>query len=375
MTSAPHIVFQTSNRRGLGHLMRALNIAHAIRERDSRAQITFYMRGGPPVGLLPHDIRGIVAPEEDTAGHWQSVCDELRPRVVVCDTVPPKHVDVKSCGDARIVFVMRKCVDQVRDELLGHPLVRAAELLLIPHSRQEFAAALPANLEPRAIYVGTICRRPCRSTQAALREKYQLRESDFLLVSTPGGGGFEAEAREFLEVVQRVEGLLRDRNADVRHIVVKGPKCAANFEGGEHLTVVEQEPELPSLLGLASLALSAGGYNTVNEIRAARVPAAYLPSYRRYDDQFERVSELAREGLAASFDVAEKDTPREIVKLCLSKTRMAAMARRCREVPFAMGNRVAAEHILKLIKDACSAPASSCSDQRGASCSASLGGR
>ena len=43
------------------------------------------------------------------------------------------------------------------------------------------------------------------------------------------------------------------------------------------------------LLPAADVVVSAGGYHAFHEVRAASVPAVFLPQWRRYDDQGERV--------------------------------------------------------------------------------------
>jgi len=53
--------------------------------------------------------------------------------------------------------------------------------------------------------------------------------------------------------------------------------------------VVDLFPAAPVLVG-ADVIVAAGGYHTVHEIRAAGVPAVFLPQRRRYDEQGRRVA-------------------------------------------------------------------------------------
>jgi hypothetical protein len=60
---------------------------------------------------------------------------------------------------------------------------------------------------------------------------------------------------------------------------------------GDHEGVFPAAPYLPA----ADVVVAAGGYHAYHEVRAAGVPAVFVPQWRRYDDQAERV----RDGLVA----------------------------------------------------------------------------
>lgn len=112
------------------------------------------------------------------------------------------------------------------------------------------------------------------------------------------------------------------------------------------MTVIAVEEEMPTLLSMATAVISAGGYNTVNEIRLAKRPAFFLPGERKYDDQRERVSELANAGFAWSFEDAPVDEIAEMIaKRIQDSSAMNAVAACYQKDAFRTGNQSAARAI------------------------------
>ena len=169
--------------------------------------------------------------------------------------------------------------------------------MIVPHTVAEFEYELPSWLRRRSLFVGPIVRRPNGVAIHRLREKYSLASDDFVLVTTAGGGGLDDDARRLFVVAEAVHRRIGDRK--FRHIVVRGPNSALPCQiVDQRMTVVDTEPDLVSLFAISDLVVSAGGYNSVNEIRLTKAPAMFVPGKRKYDDQTERVRELAECGLA-----------------------------------------------------------------------------
>ena len=105
-----------------------------------------------------------------------------------------------------------------------------------------------------------------------------------------------------------------------------------------------------NLLALSNLVIAEGGYNTVNEIRLAKTPAVFLPSARNFDDQEERVRELAAQGLAVVFTQGDPTAiAQTILELCSTESGLRAIQQRYAADRMETGNRTAAEHIVRLV--------------------------
>jgi predicted glycosyltransferase len=335
------ILFQARNRRGLGHLMRGLNIARAITLLDRDADIAFYMRNSAAQTLCA-GYQTISAPDDADEAHWHTAAAAFAPDLVVYDTMLP----AETRGGAA-VFVMRACKADEQQAVLASPVLRTMRQIIVPHTAAEFGQRIPTDLAQRTRFVGPIIRPLQRAVQAQLRARYDLAPEDWLLVSTVGGGGFAPQARAFFDVIGRAHPLLAARIPRLRHIVVRGPLFDDPFESQPGMTVVDVEPELGNLFALANLVISEGGYNTVNEVRLAQVPAVFLPSDRKLDDQHERVLSMTRRGMSAAFAAAAPlSAALAIADLCAVPERLAAMRAAYASDHLRPGNTAAAECLL-----------------------------
>ncbi len=222
--------------------------------------------------------------------------------------------------------------------------------ILVPHVQEQFGYALPDKIRDRTAYVGPIVRLPDAQTQAALRAKYGIRDGDFVLSSTVGGGGFEAQADVFFATVFEMHRRIAARLPHLRHLVIQGPNYAKTLVPLPGMTVIAFEPEMVNLLAASDLVVAEGGYNTVNEIRVTRTPAIFLPSVRGNDDQEERVRALAQRGLGFVFapDAAGAIAD-QVMDLAARPETLAAIRRRYGEDQAVLGNRAAAQRILDLV--------------------------
>jgi predicted glycosyltransferase len=248
---------------------------------------------------------------------------------------------------------MRQCQEAKQQEIFRSPVLAQIDRILIPHTPAEFAYPIPAALQPKSFFVGPIVRPLQAQTQAGLRAKYGLSDQHFLLISTVGGGGFADRAAAFFATVCEVHHRLSPHLPHLQHLVIQGP----NFRHSEQvfspqpgMTVIAHEPELSNLFALATLVIAEGGYNTVAEIRLAQVPAIFLPSKRKYDDQEGRVRALAQQGVAWVFtDYGAEAIAQTIMEFAASPQRASAIRARYATEGLAPGNRVAAERILEVI--------------------------
>lgn len=352
-TPAPgRFLFRIANRRGLGHLMRGLNIAREIKLLRPDAEILFLVRVAPPAELW--NAAFCYRVEHEAAGYmdWPEAVRSFRPDVVVYDTMLPKDGEWEGePGGLRRAYIMRKWKDELQSEVFGHPLLRRVDAAIVPHTAVEFGHELPEWLRARTSFVGPIVRLPDPAIQEEMKRKYGVTPGAFLLTSTVGGGGFEAQADAFFRTVLAVHRRIAPLLPRLRHVVVKGPNYAKPLEAGPGMTVIDTEPQLVNLLAASELVIAEGGYNTVNEVRITRSPALFLPSSRGKDDQVHRVRELEGRGLARVFaEPADPDAVARAVLELATGDALAEMRRRYQGEGVEIGNRRAAETIVGLAR-------------------------
>lgn len=337
------IVFRILNRRGMGHWMRGQNVARAMLAQESWTDILFYTRSKPPFAIENDPIRYSVAVDPQKMDLSAPAISGFTPHLVVDDTILK---DYPAATSAKRVLIMRRLTAEKQQELFAAAALKTVDLVIVPHTRQEFGHELPSWMEDRTQFVGPVVRQPDESRINALREKYSLKPGDFLLVSTPGGGGFDEDTERFFETATRVHRQLQ--LPGLRHLLIRGPNANVSAEPtDERMTIVDAEPELVSLFTLADAVISAGGYNTVNELRLTKRPAFFLPGRRKYDDQVARVEELARRGLAWVMDNRNPRVMASAIADTLTDPRALEQVRaRYAEDRFIPGNQLAAETIL-----------------------------
>ena len=347
----PRFLFQIHNRRGLGHLMRGLNIAKEIRALAPSSDILFYAKCSPPEGLLNGHFSCHVESDSQWLSNWAPVVRRFAPHVIIYDTMLPKNPASEHLGDAaRYVYVMRQCDGAKQREIFENPLLRQIDLVVVPHTPAEFGWEIPAFLHDRTWYVGPIVRDMDSKVQNRLKEKYGIRNGEFLLLSTVGGGGFANTAPAFFAAISEIHEVIRPQMPNLRHFVIQGPKFEQAIRALDGMTVIPYEPEIGNLIAISSLVISEGGYNTVHEIRLAKTPAIFLPTAKHYDDQEARVRELERRGLAVVFtDRSPVAIAQKILELAGSQFGLTEIKRKYAAEQMVLGNRVAAEKILELV--------------------------
>jgi len=323
-------------------MARAMNIAGELLELSPDVEVVIYARAATALPMDRGRIRQVVAKDPEKMDMLELRELGLEPDVLIDDTIlPPGPV----APEIKHVLVMRKRRLSRLEGLVGDARLRDIDLVVAPHAAEEFDGHLPDWLVEKTAFVGPIARHAKPAEVGALRKKYGLHAEDGLLVSTPGGGGFPADFEKLWKVacgVQRLVGPL-----GFRHVFVSGPNGRHSVDPPDDtMTVIAVEEEMPTLLSMATAVISAGGYNTVNEIRLAKRPAFFIPGERKYDDQRERVSELANAGFGWSFEDATVDEIAEMIaKRIQDASAMNAVAASYQQDAFRTGNQSAARAI------------------------------
>lgn len=341
------VLFLAHNRRGLGHLMRGLNIASAVRELSPGADLRFFARSASAETLCGDAFPCTVDTSDGWQDSWNRLVRVFAPDVAVFDTLLPAEAP-ETAGAT--VYVMRRCKPERQAQIFASPFMNRVDRIIIPHTPEEFGYELPRALSARSRFVGPIVRPLDPAIQAGLRARYELAEGEAPLLSTAGGGGFADDAASFFAIVAATHARLLERRPDARHIVVRGPHYSGALPSLPGMTVVDHEPELGNLFAIAGLVIAEGGYNTVQELRLARAAAVFLPGERSYDDQEERVRALEAQGAAAVFSSRDPELlAPAIAAIAASPERLRAM-RAAHGVALLTGNRAAAAAIIDLIE-------------------------
>jgi predicted glycosyltransferase len=340
------ILFRCPGKRGLGHLVRGLNIAREVRALDPTADIRFYTRGTAAPALVGGEFDCVVERDPDALVEWDRLVADHRPDVVVDDTLLRDEGGALPEG-VRRAYVMRKSRGERHAAIVASELLARVDVVIVPHTEAEFGHPLPEALRARSVFAGPIIRRPTAAGAQRARARYGAQRGAFLLVSTAGGGGFADTAAQLFATATAAHRRLAERMPDLRHVVVRGPNFTGEIKALPGMTVVDFESEMVDLLAAADLVLAEGGYNTVNELRLARTPAVFVPGARAYDDQEERVAALAARGSAAIADGASPERAAdEIAAIACSPARLAEMRACASRETLRTGNRAAAAAIL-----------------------------
>jgi predicted glycosyltransferase len=340
------VVFHAINGSGLGHLMRATAVIEALRRRrpalhivlmtsaQSRAHLDEVASLGVPIVQVPPDEREPASALDRRLRTLPRVAHDalvagavsaLSPRVVVFDThAPVSVITAARTAGARIVLVLRPLREAALDAWLNSTAPALVDEVLVPCTASEFAAELgePAVARLRSSvstsFVGGIVReRPIDETSArAVAARADVKDDDFVIVFTSGGGGYDALQGRF---VTRASALLANLTTQLartspRRVVglsLRGPYAdvavSAPESAGAQLRVISDEPALATLLARADLVVGHAGNNTVEEVLRCGARAVLVPMARRAESQEARALRLHAVGRVGLVELDDDD--------------------------------------------------------------------
>jgi len=343
----PRLLFHCASRRGLGHVMRAANLARAVSARDPRASVLVYVTNpaaGPACGDVPWVACGIDGP-----GAWARVVAAFRPTLTIFDTMLPDARVLDDAG-ARTAFVWRASVAARQSATAADRRLSRMAAILVPHTAEEFAMPIPAAVRARTVFTGPIVRASDAEGQARVRARYGLAADDVLVTSTVGGGGFDDSADWLHGLVVEAHQHWLGAVPRLRHVVVRGPLAPARVADAPPalpgLTLVTSDPDLVHLLAVSTLVVAEAGYNTIQELRLAGTPAVLVPGPRTFDDQQGRAGVMAALGVARVADRTDRASALRVLLDALQPEALAAMRRAGAQAPFTPGNDTAARTLL-----------------------------
>jgi hypothetical protein len=241
----------------------------------------------------------------------EGVTAGLRPDLVVEDTYPDRWFrGLLALRNVPRALVLRRVDRPALDDFHASGHLARFERIVVPHEAEDFWAdghsgvlrALAAR-SGRFHFCGPVFELPRPGDLAAVRARYG--DGPLVVASAGAGGDHFADAfcdRFFAaaaEVARRFAGAgRRECFALVLGPYYRGrrPPEAAN------LMVVDEEPRLPALLHLASVAVLRPGYNTLHEALSGPARVVVVPGESWMEDQEAHAARLVRryDGVAAA---------------------------------------------------------------------------
>lgn len=358
------ILFYAIDGIGLGHLTRLTAVAREVRAL-SRAlgfradlQLVTTSEGSDlvqdfPVYKIPS--KSVVARSDANRGHFvaaaksvvANVVASLRPDILVLDTVAEGAFrELTFLRD----FARLTCfIDRIRNSVAAGDSRHQAHLalydrILVPDD-ESHASHYPmaSHLRERRSFVGRIHAYRPEDAWTALRVRAHFcvdQECSVVFVSA-GGGGDKAAAEQLRLIVDALR-------APQRHLLVGyGPLYRGEKVYGSGVTPVV-EPEIWRFFPGVDVAVSAAGYNTYEELLAARVPSVFFSQAKGLDPQEERIRQGMERGWHESVPELDTELLRAAVERCENLERRIEIERVLRARGRPMGALHAATELLAL---------------------------
>ncbi len=303
-------LFYATNGLGLGHVTRLLAISRALRRQDPSHEVLILSRceAGPfPQEDAPFTLRIPGSASARRSGLspksyyqttqtllWQAV-SSFDPHLLVTDTFPegPEgELAPIMKWPIRKAFVYRDSRPEVFQERDLRPRLAPYQLILVAHEPETIVLPPWLRKDPRVMHTGVVSEAPSPDSSRSLRDRLGTAGETSVLVTLGGGGDPEAES-----VLPVILQKLRDHKVGL--FVATGPLSRKIPEG---VTAREWFPAWPlsPWIPAFEFAVASGGYNTVAELGASRIPSLLIPFDRDLDDQQKRVREAEKEGWAIS---------------------------------------------------------------------------
>ena len=306
--------------------------------------------------LSPHRYRKIAK-----QWIWNAV-NLISPDIFVVDTFPGgsfnELFDVLDFGQKN-VFIYRAVKPEMALEEGFQSVLKGYHRIIKPNEHGVNDSPVPDFATERTVDVGEIFIRSRNEilSRSEARAVFDI-SGDAIAVYVSVGGGGDANAVQLLEVFRS----LARKHPDVIFVFGAG----SLYQGHEiHASNIRwtQRPMIMEYFHAFDAAITAGGFNTVNELMHCGIPCVFLPQERKYDDQFNRVHKYANQGagiVANSLNIDELS--KALLSVLDSKAEMSAVAkslvpRNCAidaaiEVLSTQVNRARLEHSRALLTEA-----------------------
>jgi len=347
------IVNYAVNGLGLGHITRLTAISREVRRLATIAgintEITFLTSSESDAICYANGFASFKIPSKNSVGQarlaphryrkiakqwiWNAV-NVLSPDILVVDTFPAgsfnELYDILDFGQKN-VFIYRAVKQEVAEQSSFQLVLRGYHAIIKPDEHGANTSPIPEECTERTTHVGEILIRS--RTEILLRHEARgildIPEDATVVYCTIGGGG-DSNAEELLNAFQQLATV----NPQLLFVIGAGPLYrgkeihGANIRWTQRLIMMEY-------YNAFDCALTAGGFNSVNELLHCGVPCVFLPQERKYDDQFQRAEQYAEQGTGIVATSLHSDELTTHIKHVLinrerfSKTAVNAVPKNC----------------------------------------------
>lgn len=334
------ILFCTINGVGLGHIARGINIAKELR-RIMPCDILFatnssftrlfeengfsFLTGGMGSAEVFNNKVSHQAYLEENDKFFSSVSVKFNPQILIFDllVLPDTLLYAKKHG-IFTVFVLRevnnsKYFEDFRKYLSLFDLVLLANVNDPEMTRWLSTVGFNKN---KVHYVGPIFRQPEEDLIKEVKRKYKIKDDEFLVTITGGGGaggGCFREVNYFYGFMEKLSKALDSRvKKKIRWILIRGPLTLFKPHKLRNIEVYDFEYKMPELFKLSNLVVAVGGYNSLNEVLSAQTPAVFYALPTRMDDQVRRMFLYQERGLIAELNIDDFPGSLRLFKECVS---------------------------------------------------------
>lgn len=343
------ILFHAINGIGLGHVVRTLEIAKAIRAQHADAELVFVTNSVYPDPIIDAGFKVYRLQSMNEADRQTSYSEYLRANYLkIVAIIRKEHPDavlmdsefndplVEFCSKNKVktCFVLRRTTDEQFGHLCQKSFWNKVDLVLVPHTKDDLDPAQRNVLSKHknVHFVGPILRefmdsnspechaRECGHPDESILDSHirggdiaslelnsktnQLPNDEILriLITFAAGSDIPSNNEMFSKVSVflgrlRKEGMrIGEKQIDIS--IVTGPLFnpkACDLHGFKY---TKFEYDLPAIMLKSDVVISPAGYNLVNEIIATKTPALLIPVIRKEDDQYVRAKSLEDKGCA-----------------------------------------------------------------------------
>ena len=302
-------LFYASNGHGLGHVMRTLGIAKALRRLAPQTKFLFLTNSEAPhlISNDGFDVVKMLSPtpgqetkDQDVArqinlGIAYATINAFNPDIIAVDFFPLGQLgSLAWIGDhrAKKVFIAREPNPrQADDPKRAESIRKIYDLIIAPH-REDESASVPAGKPVH--YVGPILVRSHNETMTreAARTKLGISPTAFLVYVGFGGGGRRdlAEAREW--VLSIANHFPSWTFAFARPPLDRGPPMTFDASNAIEFSYAP----LAECWTAFDLAISSLSFNSTAELLHHGVPAVFVEMQALSDDWARRGRMIARAG-------------------------------------------------------------------------------
>jgi predicted glycosyltransferase len=336
------ILIYAQDKRGLGHVRRALLIARALLEARSDAAVLLATKSTWPASVqlgrrfdflkLPAELTLGAATDHERDAEREAIhalrrdllrdaVFRLEPALVLADTEPlgkdGELAPALSGSGAKLVYGMRDVLDQpegiaarwARDGALDALRDRVSRIVVYGHPElfDSLATyALPEAVRAKATYAGYVCAPPDGTDTTATRAELGVGDEPFVLVT--GGGG--VDLAPVLCAAIEAHALVRTRPRP-RLVLVTGPFMKpGDHERVEELGsaaghIVRRQIDVMPAMAASSALVTMGGYNTLVEAMVLGRRPVVVPRATHKREQIIRAQAFAAHGLVRCLPPAE----------------------------------------------------------------------